>query len=161
MFLFIFYKKLLLCSEIPESEIVKALNAVEGFFKDLKERHYIEVWNRLTEKSKIKIVDDVAKAFEKRGQIINKKEIYQDFSQNGYIAKAYWEGFLSYFNPDMVLIDSTWEPSKFTNSYGEIKIRYKNNENPAILKVYLENGEWKIGLTESFWIIKEKVLRGR
>lgn len=132
-----------------------AIDNSESFFQFLQSHDYIKAWSQMTEKSHDTIVSDVYDAIKKKSaEPISKENISDDFKQCGGICQEYWKGFLSYFNPAEVLDNSTWSTGNSEKNYCEILLKHKNSETPAIIKMYKENGMWKIGLTESFWLRK-------
>jgi hypothetical protein len=58
------------------------------------------------------------------------------------------------FDPNMVLEQSKWEIESVKSDKAEIRILYKKASNPAILRMFKEQGRWKAGLVESFWTRK-------
>ena len=108
----------------------------------------------LTTKSKDTIVDDVYKELIKSNNSYSRDQLKKDFDQNGNISKSYWDAFLTVFNPDMVLEESKWEMGLTEKDKSEIIITYKKAERPAILKMFKEDGQWKVGLVETFWTRK-------
>jgi len=142
---------------ITEQEKIDLFTVVEDFFVNLKEKNYSKVWESLTSKSQKVIAEDVLKAEKKAGNNVTIEKIFEDFSQGKGLAKDYWDSFLIYFNPDIILKDSFWEVGKVEKNYAEVLVRYKKSENPTILKLYKEKDIWKFGLVESFWVIKNYI----
>jgi hypothetical protein len=138
-----------------DSNIDAALNSAESFFQMMKAKNYEKIWSLLTQKSKDVIVDDVYKAEgNKAGAGVTKKGIASDFSGGGPLSRSYWNGFFDNFNPDTVLTQSRWDIGKFEKDQGEIVIKYKKSDGPAILQMHKEHGSWKVGLVETFWTRK-------
>jgi hypothetical protein len=54
----------------------------------------------------------------------------------------------------MVLEECDWKMGNIKKSEAEIVLQYKKSDKPAILKMYKENDEWKVGLEESFRVLK-------
>lgn len=133
----------------------KALDNAEILFKQLQAHKYIGVWNSMTEKSHDTIVGDVYDSIRKAGDAaVTRKDIAADFAECGSLCTSYWSSFMQYFDPRTVLDDSTWSTGESDKNYCEIILQYKDAPKPAILKMYKENGSWKVGLTESFWLRK-------
>ena len=131
------------------------LLSAESLFKAMKKKDYPEIWSFLTQKSKNTIVDDVYKAFIKRGNNkYSNGQIANDFLTGGTIAKSYWDAFLENFNPDTVLEESRWEMGFIKNAESEILITYKKSEMPARLIMFKEDNVWKVGFVETFWVRK-------
>ncbi len=134
------------------SDIDAALNAAESLFQTMKEKDYRRIWALLTQKSKEVIVSDVIKAETNRGNPdLTKQNVTVDFSDGGPLSRSYWNAFLDNFDPDAVLTQSKWDVGKFQKNRGEIVIRYRKSEGPALLQMYKEQGLWKVGLVETFW----------
>jgi hypothetical protein len=138
-----------------DGNIDAALNSAESLFRVMKERNYQKIWFYLTRKSKDTLVNDVYKAEENRGKTdLTKEKIAIDFNKGGPLSRSYWNSFLDNFDPDTVLVQSKWDIGKFEKERGEIVIRYRKSESPAILEMYNEQGVWKVGLVETFWARK-------
>ena len=82
---------------------------------------------------------------------MTRQSIVSDFSDGGPLSRSYWDNYLDNFNPDTVLAQSKWDVGKFQKDRGEIVIKYRKSEGPAILQMYKEKGSWKVGLVETFW----------
>lgn len=132
----------------------EALESCESFFISLKSRDYGKVWNLLSDKSKKTIVDDVYSEMKKTGEKVELSDVRIDFGSCSYLCKTYWDSFLERFNPDFALSDSEWSLGEQKKNYAEIILKYKNSSNPAVLKMYRENGAWRFGFTETFWTRK-------
>ena len=122
-----------------------------SFFMNLKEHNYDKLWGILTINSKKYIVGGIEKSFKKNSVKIGEKKIYIDMSKGGYIAKAYWTGFLKTFKPDMVLKYSVWKVKSIGSKKAEIEIDYKYGKAPTIFDIYKEKGKWRFGLIESLY----------
>lgn len=132
----------------PQQE--KILTAAENLFVFIKNKNYTAIWGVLSAKSQATIVKDVRKEAKKAGFENNHEDLLNDFMAGGTMAKSYWDNFLFIFNPDMVLQECKWEMGKIKQDEAEIILQYKKSEKPAILKMFKENNEWKVGLDESF-----------
>jgi len=140
------------------------LNAVltpaESFFKSLKGKDYTKIWTLLSQKSQETIVDEVFKEILKNQSLqttvmeYSREQILADFKVGGSLSKSYWNSFLEYFNPDLVLDQSKWDIGTVKKDKAEISIQYKKSDNPAMLKMFKENNVWKVGLVETFWTRK-------
>lgn len=140
--------------QLQQEEI---LSAADNLFVFMKNKNYIAIWTSLSKKSQTIIVDDVSKENEKANKNdkklnleTNREALFKDFSTGGENAKAYWHGFLTVFNPDIVLQRCTWNMGKIEKNEAEIFLQNKTAEKPAIIKMFKENNEWKVGLEESF-----------
>ena len=133
-----------------DNDVNDVLSSAESLFKAMKEKNYTGIWKFLTAKSKANIVDDTYKDPDNLVSKLSKEQINQDFTTGGPTAKTYWDSYLSRFNPDIVLEQSTWKINALKKEYAEINIHYKKSENPAILQMFQEEGIWKVGLEETF-----------
>ncbi len=74
-----------------------------------------------------------------------------DFVAGGPIARDYWDAFLLRFDPDVALEHSRWEIGSVGDDRAEILLTRHGADRPATLKMYREDGGWKVGLVETFW----------
>ncbi|MCX5809939.1 MAG: hypothetical protein NTX36_11310 [Proteobacteria bacterium] len=136
------------------------LTPAESFFKSLKGKDYTKIWTLLSQKSQETIVDDVFKEILKNQSSqttaveYSREQILADFKVGGSLSKSYWNSFLEYFSPDLVLDQSKWDIGTVKKDKAEISIQYKKSDNPALLKMFKENNAWKVGLVETFWTRK-------
>ena len=122
-----------------------------SFFLNLKEHNYDKLWSLLTNDSKKYIVNSIEKSIKKNHGKITEKKIYGNMSKGGYIAKAYWKGFLKTFKPNMVLKYSIWKVKSIGSNIAQIEINYKYGKGNTIFDVYKQKGKWKFGLIESLY----------
>lgn len=117
----------------------------------MKARDYPAVWGLLSAKSRETIVGDVVR---ESGRLVAGTvaagELSKDFAQGGPVARAYWESFLREFDPDTALLESRWEMGAVEKEYAEVRITSRTAERPAVLKMFREEGVWKVGLIETF-----------
>lgn len=132
---------------------VEILDVSEGLFKALQQRDYQGIWERLTLKSRDTIVKDVYKA-QGSNNTLSIENIRNDFMRSGPICKAYWEEYLFHFDPRSVLNESSWKMGSIGNDEAEITITYRKSSVPAELRVFKEDGAWRVGLVETFWTRK-------
>lgn len=137
-----------------QKEVAEILDSAEGFFKDLQNKAFTKAWMGLSEKSRNTIVSDIAKSISKEVSIPTEK-IAEDMTTCGEICKHYWAGFLRSFDPDIVLSQCKWELGTISGNTAEIILTYKKAERPAILKMFKEQGKWRLGLVETFWTRKQ------
>jgi hypothetical protein len=130
------------------------LTSAESLFKAMQKKDYARIWGFLSQKSRDTIVQDTYKALIPDAGSYSEENIGKDFSGGGSLSTAYWNAFLSKFDPAMILDQSRWEMESVKDDNAEIKITYNKAENPAILKMFKEDGVWKVGLTETFWTRK-------
>ncbi len=133
-----------------ESPLVSA----KSFFQDLESRNFQTVWADLTMKSKETIVKDVIKETRRSGAPSSSERIMNDFKVGGPAAVAYWKAFLDNFDPDKALRKSSWKMGKVGKNEAQVIIKYRRAEDPAVLRMFREDGGWKLGLTETFWTRK-------
>lgn len=148
---------LLLSSDLHSSEYEvenEVLSAAEGFFIALKEKRFADVWESLTPKSRDTIVSEVFNEINKKEARIGKEVVKEDFYKNGELSRLYWNAFLGNFDTDTVLERSVWSIGKIKGDTAEIILKYEKSEYNSELKLYKENGRWRLGLVESFWIMK-------
>lgn len=148
---------LLLSSALHSSEYEvenEVLSAAEGFFIALKEKRFSDVWESLTDKSRDTIVTDVFNEINKTKTKIGKELVKEDFDNNGELFKLYWSAFLNNFDPDTVLEKSVWAIGKIKGDTATIVLKHKESEYNSEIKLYKEDGRWRLGLSESFWIMK-------
>jgi hypothetical protein len=139
----------------PERALGDILSTAESSFKAMKNRDFRGIWETLSAASREVIVDETRKSIARSGgEDLPKEEVRRDFGEGGPIAREYWNGFLTHFNPDLALEQSRWEKGEIGADRAEIRIIYKSAEKPAILKLFRENGGWKVGLVETFWVRK-------
>ena len=133
--------------QTQESEI---LFAAENLFLQMKDKNYQKIWDNLTSKTKKSIIEDVYKVSRKMKIDVKKEDLANDFAFSGPHARAYWDSYLSVFDPDTVLKECVWSMGKIKGNAAEINVLHKNSERPAVLKLYKEDNAWKLGLEESF-----------
>ncbi len=128
------------------------LDAATELFKSMERKRLEKIWQLISEKSKKEIVELVYKNLLKNNvKSYTKQDIEKDFENGGPIAKAFWDGYLKNFDPKKILDESVWEKVKFEgHDKARIKIKYKKAKLPFYLKMYKEDGKWKVGLIESF-----------
>lgn len=126
------------------------LAAANNLFTFMKNKEYASIWKGLSLKSKKTIVDNVYKESSKLGVVYKKDDLMNDFNSGGTIAKEYWNSFLFVFDPNMVLEQCKWDMGEIEKDEAEIILLYKKSDRPAIIKMYKEKNDWKVGLEESF-----------
>ena len=134
-----------------DGETDTILAAAESHFQAIKDSSYREIWALLTVKSRKTITGELSKSLK---GTYSREQIAADFAIGGMLARSYWDRFRSTFDPDTVLEESRWEMGRQRGRKAEIIITHKNAERPAILKMYRQEGGWKVGLVETFWTRK-------
>lgn len=132
----------------PEAEAVLA--AAEGLFSAMKARNYPAVWRGLSAKSQRVIVKGVRKALAKVKIEATDAQVRDDFARGGELARGYWDAYLVQFDPRSALEESKWDMGKVKKDEAEIVLLHKKSDHPAILKMFREDGAWKVGLDETF-----------
>ncbi|MBZ0158525.1 MAG: hypothetical protein K8I29_20200 [Alphaproteobacteria bacterium] len=137
-----------------DKESNEVLAAAEELFVALRSRDYTKVWGRITEASRTTIVGDVHKRLDKSKIDFSKEKVTEDFARCDDLCRTYWSNFLLNFEPNTVLTDSIWDLGFIKKNRAEIIITYKKATNSAKLKMMREEGQWKVGLVETFWTRK-------
>jgi hypothetical protein len=135
-------------------ETSSILSSAESFFQSMQKKDYARIWEYLTQISKDTIVQDTVKAIKSNAEKDSEEHIKNDFACGDALSQAYWNAFMKNFDPNMVLEQSKWEIESVKSDKAEIRILYKKASNPAILRMFKEQGIWKAGLVESFWTRK-------
>jgi hypothetical protein len=134
-----------------DREVDRILSSAESLFKAMRAGDYSRIWEFLSSRSRDGIVESTLSAVTKKGgQTFSEEQIRADFAEGGAIARAYWNGYLQYFDPDTVLEESRWQMGSIKESEAEILITYRKSDNPAKVRMFNENGLWKVGLIETF-----------
>ncbi len=128
------------------------LNSAEKFFIALRDGEYETAWDLLSEKSHKTIINDIYTSSMKMGGKIKKKDIIKDFQSRGVMFNNYWNAFLTTFDTYMILEHSVWEMGSIKKNKAEIILTHKKTNRLTRLKMYKEEGVWKVGLVETFWI---------
>jgi len=134
-------------------ETLEAIDRTNLFFEELQERNYPVLWSYLTKTSRSKIISDII-SYAKPEDNLTKEKVAADFETCSETCKNYWLGFLSFFDPAVILDESEWNISEESSSYVEVKLINSENNAQSFLKIYKENNSWQFGLTESFWLRK-------
>ena len=138
-------------TETTLSSLNTILYSAEDFFISIKQGDFKTSWDLLSEKSKDKIINEIFNASRDNGAVTEKDDIRRSFIKKGLIATNFWNAARSKFDPDMVLEESHWEIGFIKNSKAEIIITYRKSSHPSRLKMYKEQGSWRVGLVETFW----------
>lgn len=130
-----------------------ALENADRFFSLLEKKQFDQAWFILSGDSREKIISDVVASYKDSNlKAPDKVTLNKNFESCADICTAYWNGFLVNFRPEEVLLNSEWSISVVKKNYIEIQLINKKAAKPAILKMFKENNDWKLGLTESFWL---------
>ena len=138
---------------VPDQSTVKILlSTVESTFVAMKNRDYPGIWARLSSASRNTIVEATRRAIARgSGGEAPRDRIEHDFREGGPVARTYWDGFLRRFNPDAALLKSRWEMGEASDTEAYLLITHEGAEKPALVRLYKEDGAWKLGLVETFW----------
>ncbi len=160
-------------ADAPEdSPAVPAILArAESLFLSMKNHDYPAIFAALSTKSRETIVAETTSALAVAARQLppgkptaadtpstaakipapGPEAVLNDFVAGGPIAREYWDAFLRRFDPDAALEHSRWEIGSVGKDRAEILLTYHGADHPATLKMFLEDGNWKAGLVETFW----------
>ena len=138
---------------VPDQATARILlSTVESTFAAMKNRDYPGIWTRLSSASRNTIVEDTRKAIARSSDgEAPKDRIEHDFREGGPVARTYWDGFLRRFDPEAALSKSRWEMGEASDKEAYLLITHEGAEKPAVVRLYKEDGAWKVGLAETFW----------
>jgi hypothetical protein len=137
-------------SAVDPKETDEILNAAESVFQSMEKRDFPALWRGLTADTQRTIVRSVYKTVGKAGMNFSEEEIRADFEIGGGIALGYWGGYLSQFDPKMILEESRWTFGELKKERAVIILRYQKSDHDTLLKMFREGGLWKVGLDETF-----------
>jgi len=126
------------------------LDRAESLFRSMKARDYPAIFAALSAKSRETIVAETRSSLA-GDPVPDPGAVRADFIAGGPIAREYWDAFLRRFDPDAALEHSRWEIGSVGNNRAEILLTHHGADRPATLKMFLEDGEWRAGLVETFW----------
>ena len=157
----------------PEDDpaVPAILARAESLFQSMKLRDYPAIFAALSAKSRETIVAETASASaaaakqSPQGNATaagtppapakpsppDPEAVRSDFVAGGPIARDYWDAFLRRFDPDVALEHSRWEIGSVEKNRAEILLTRHGADHPARLKMFREDGGWKVGLVETFW----------
>ncbi len=129
------------------------LDRAESLFLSMKARDYPAIFAALSAKSRETIVAETTSAFAAATKQAppDPEAVRSDFTAGGPIARDYWDAFLRRFDPDAALEHSRWEIGSVEKDRAEILLTYHGADHAATLKMFREDGGWKVGLVETFW----------
>ena len=129
------------------------LDRAESLFLSMKARDYPAIFAALSAKSRETIVEETASALAAgaKNPAPGPEAVRADFVAGGPIARDYWDAFLRRFDPGVALEHSRWEIGSVGNDRAEVLLTRHGADRPATLKMFRENGDWKVGLVETFW----------
>jgi hypothetical protein len=135
------------------------LSRAESLFQTMKARDYPAIFAALSAKSRETIVAETSAALAAAAKQAppakasppDPEAVRGDFVAGGPIARDYWDAFLRRFDPDAALEHSRWEIGSVGKDRAEILLTHHGADRPATLKMFREDGGWKVGLVETFW----------
>ena len=147
------------------------LARAESLFQSMKARDYPAIFAALSAKSRETIVAETSSALAAAAKQAppgkptaadtpsapakdpapGPEAVRRDFVAGGPIARDYWDAFLRRFDPDAALEHSRWEIGSVGKDRAEILLTHHGADHPATLKMFREDGGWKVGLVETFW----------
>lgn len=131
-------------------DVGSVLSAAEAVFQNMSQAAYPALWRGLSVQSRRSIIKNVRKAIGKGGFDYADERIGADFAAGGDLARDYWTNYVLQFEPRLVLEESKWTMGEIKKDTAEIIIRYRKSDRDAILKMFREEGAWKVGLEETF-----------
>jgi hypothetical protein len=131
-------------------DVDSILGSAESVFQSMSQAAYPALWSGLSAQSRKSIVQNVRKAVAKAGADYAEERIRADFAVGGDLARDYWTNYVLQFEPRLVLEESKWTMGEIKKDTTEIIIRYRKSDRDAILKMFREEGAWKVGLEETF-----------
>jgi hypothetical protein len=126
------------------------LTAAESVFQSMSRAAYPALWAGLTVQTRKSIIQSVHKSLAKAGLDYTEEDIGADFASGSALARDYWTNYVLQFEPRLVLEESKWTMGTIKKDSAEIIIRYKKSDRDAVLKLFREEGQWKVGLDETF-----------
>ena len=147
------------------------LARAESLFQSMKNRDYPAIFPALSAKSRETIVAETASALAAaanqtppakataadtpsapaKASPPDLEAVRREFFAGGPIARDYWDAFLRRFDPDIALEHSRWEIGSVGKDRAEVLLTHHGADHPARLKMFLEDGGWRVGLVETFW----------
>ncbi|MCE5265735.1 MAG: hypothetical protein LLG97_19680 [Deltaproteobacteria bacterium] len=131
-------------------ETAEILDAAEAVFQKMAAGDFPALWRGLTSETQRNIIRNVRKAEGKIGHDYTEEQIRHAFQNGEPLAREYWKAYLTWFDPKTVLKESQWSMGKVNRGRAEIILRYHKSDHDALLKMFREEGRWKVGLDETF-----------
>ncbi len=129
-------------------DIDPVLRPAEALFTSLQKKDYAQVWSHLSQKSKGAIIGRITEG--SGPDSVTSDAVARDFATGGKLSRAYWDSFLERFDPRMILEQSRWESVTLDDDRADIRITHRKAGNPLILRMFREEGVWKVGFAETF-----------
>jgi hypothetical protein len=129
-------------------DIDPVLRPAEALFASLQKKDYAQAWSYLSQKSKGAIIGRITAG--SGPDPVPVDAVAQDLATGGKLSRAYWDSFLERFDPRMILEQSRWESVTLDEDRADIRITHKKAGNPLLLRMFREDGVWKVGFAETF-----------
>lgn len=136
---------------LEDPEVVDLFMAARAFFKTIESKDYSGVWESITAESRDKIIDAIYKEQKNTGEFSTRETIRSDFDRCGPVCNSFWNAYFMAFDPESALKVSRWDLGYIKKRKAEIWITHLRADRPAKVKLFREEGKWKIGVMESFW----------
>lgn len=133
-----------------QKETAEILDAAEAVFQNMVKRDYPALWRGLTAETQRNIIRNVQKAEGKVGREHTEEQLRSAFRNGETLAREYWEAYLTQFDPKTVLNESRWSMGPVIKNRTEIILRHHKSDYDARLKMFREEGLWRVGLDETF-----------
>jgi len=136
---------------LTDPGVVELFSVAKEFFAAIEKRDYAGVWEGITAKSREGIVDAIYKEQKEIAESATREKIREDLDTCGVMCKSFWNAYFATFDPEGTLKDSRWDFGFIKKKKAEIWITAPRADRPAKLKLFREEGKWKVGLMETFW----------
>lgn len=136
---------------LDDPQVVEVFLAARTFFEEIEKGSNAALWKSITAESRKKIVDTIYKEQKKTGESSTRDQIRDNFESCGSICTAFWRAYSASFDREVTLQLSRWELGFLKKNKAEILITHPRADRPAKLKLFREDGKWKVGMMESFW----------
>ena len=137
-------------SAADPKETQEILDAAEAVFQNMAKRDFPALWLGLTAETRQGIIQSVRKAEGKIGRDHTEEQLLTAFKNGEAVAREYWEAYLLQFDPKTVLNESRWSMGPVVKNKAEIILRHQKSDHDAHLRMFREDGLWKVGLDETF-----------
>ena len=151
VFLFLIIPANSFSQSLEDPEVIDLFMTARAFFRTIESQDYSGVWASITAKSRKKIIDAIYKEQKKTGEYSTREHIKRDFDICGVVCRSFWRAYSRTFDPESTLKQSRWDLGYMKKKKAEILITHQMADRPAKLKLFREEGMWKVGLMESFW----------
>ena len=143
------FPAVMMAAEDPK-ETAEILDAAEAVFQNMAKRDLPALWRGLTAETQRNIIRNVRKAEGKIGRDHAEEQLRSIFQNGEALAREYWEAYLFQFDPKTILNESRWSMGPVNKNRADIILRHQKSDHDALLKMFREEGRWKVGLDETF-----------